>query len=383
MTAKKNLSIIAITLGSGGAERVISRLLEPLTKDFNVSLVLFYDIIHYDIPPGINKVILFSGKKPSISAFGKIKDLLGILKRYNSFIKSNDINVSMSFLTLPNIVNGIIAMRRKKLKTIISERCYPSLMYKYNRFSMLFAKIAFPLFYNRSTKLFSNSVHINEDLRSNFRIKIPMSVIYNPIEVGPEKKDTTLINEVDCMKVINVGTLYGPKNQQLILEAFKRLNRGEFHLTVLGEGPFKEDLDSYIEKNGLQEDTDFKGKVNNVKEHLLENDCFVLSSNNEGFPNVLLEAMSVGLPPISTNCMSGPLELLNDNEPIIIPKGGFYKAKYGVLINVKDDFGLAEALKYYKNNPEERKKYSKLSIERAKDFELSNIYKQVKELIIS
>ena len=93
--------------------------------------------------------------------------------------------------------------------------------------------------------------------------------------------------------------------------------------------------------------------------------------------------MSVGIPAISTNCMSGPLELLNENEPIEIESGEFVKAKYGLMINVGDREGLSKAIIYYKDHPEVRSHYSKMSYQRAKHYDLPNIYKQIKELIIS
>jgi len=380
---KKNISILAITMGSGGAERVISRFLEPLTKDFNVHLVLLYDIVHYEIPSNVKKHIILPGRTPSDSIFRKLTDLGMTVRSYTRFIKHENIDVAVSFLTLPNIVNGITSMRFKHLKTIISERCYPSLMYKYNKLSLLFAKVAFPLFYNRNTKLFSNSVHINKDLKTNFGVKIPMSVIYNPIDITGEKKNINLEAIPNEFKLINVGSLYGPKNQELILKSLTNLKTDDYSLTILGDGAFRNQLESYSKQNELNHIVSFKGKVNNVKERLLMHDCFILSSNNEGFPNVLLEAMSVGLPVISTNCLSGPLELLNNNEDISIPKGGFAKAKFGLMVNVKDAEGLTKAIEYYKDNTEERIKYGDLSYSRAKDYELSSIYPEFKKLIVN
>jgi len=93
--------------------------------------------------------------------------------------------------------------------------------------------------------------------------------------------------------------------------------------------------------------------------------------------------MSVGLPVISTNCLSGPLELLNDNEDVVIAKGEFYRAKYGLLINTEDTDALSKALDYYYKHPEERKRYSELGFTKAKEYDLPFIYNQVKDLIIS
>ena len=77
--------------------------------------------------------------------------------------------------------------------------------------------------------------------------------------------------------------------------------------------------------------------------------------------------MAIGLPSISTNCLSGPLELLNSNEEINIKNGEFYIAKYGLLVNNDDHIGLSKGLEYFRQNPQERQKYSALSLERQRN----------------
>ncbi|MCY0971141.1 glycosyltransferase, partial [Chryseobacterium wangxinyae] len=164
--------------------------------------------------------------------------------------------------------------------------------------------------------------------------------------------------------------------EALLLLADEEKNK--MTLEIVGEG---------FLRNVLEE---FKGKINislpgnstDVNKHLSEADCFVLSSNSEGFPNALLEAMAMGLPVISTNCKSGPSELLGFDGEKIIAKGDFEEGEYGILVNVNDPEGLKKALLYLYNHPEKRTAYSELSFRRSQDYSLSNIYNELLENII-
>jgi N-acetylgalactosamine-N,N'-diacetylbacillosaminyl-diphospho-undecaprenol 4-alpha-N-acetylgalactosaminyltransferase len=379
---KKKLCVLAISLSSGGTERVISLLLKHLVNDFDVTLILLSDNIFFETPSNLK--IIFLGKPDVLttkSPIIKLKNMAQFVYKYRAIAKKERFDIIMSFLALPNIINGLISTKlTPKPKTIISERCFPSKMYDKNNFAMKIAKTFYPRFYNKTDVLFSNSKHINQDLKYNFDIKIPTSLIYNPIEIENQKPhhDTYILG--DTFKVINVGSHTKVKNQILILKSLKYLNT-EYHITIPGAGGLTNSLMDFAKINNLESQLILPGRVKNVKDYLLENDCFVLSSNTEGFPNALLEAMAVGLPVISTNCLSGPLEILNDNKPVIINKGEFSQAKYGILINVDDDVALSKAILFLRNNEDQRKTYSDLSYQKAQDFSLPKIYTQVKNLI--
>jgi N-acetylgalactosamine-N,N'-diacetylbacillosaminyl-diphospho-undecaprenol 4-alpha-N-acetylgalactosaminyltransferase len=376
---KKNISILSISLGSGGAEKVISLLLKALVADYNVNLVLFHNVQHFPVPDGVTIVVL-SKNSPDRPFYLKAIDSCKYIIKYYRFIKSNNISISVSFLAFPNLINGIVSTFNKNVKTIISERGFPSDNVT-SKLSFYISKIFYPILYNKCDKLFSNSHHINSDLKDNFGIKIPMEVIYNPIEIPSNTINPTSLNTNDkTLKLITAGTLNKRKNQIMVVRAIEA-SALNYDFSILGGGELENYLQEEIKQANLVDQITLKGKVKDVNTYLLNNQCFVLSSFTEGFPNALLEAMAIGLPSVSTNCLSGPLELLNENKEVSIADGDFYIGKYGLLVNNDDHLGLSKALDYFHQNPNERERFSKLSLQRAKEYHLDTIYSKFNQFI--
>jgi N-acetylgalactosamine-N,N'-diacetylbacillosaminyl-diphospho-undecaprenol 4-alpha-N-acetylgalactosaminyltransferase len=350
-----------------------------LRHDYNVTLVLFHKVFHFSVPEGI-EIFAMSENLPNRPFYKKIFDSILFIIKYYRFVKKNNVEISISFLAFPNLINGIVATFNKNVKTIISERGFPSDNVT-SRLSLYISKLFYPIFYNKCDKLFSNSVYINNDLKNNFGVKIPMEVIYNPIEMPIKTIKPEQLNiETKKLKLITAGTINKRKNQIMIIRAISESNL-EYNFSILGDGDLKEYLKQAIIQRKLNDQIALKGKVKNVNEFLLNNQCFVLSSFTEGFPNALIEAMAIGLPCVSTNCLSGPLELLNENDPIQINDGDFYIGKYGLLVNNDDHIGLSKALDFYHNNPSERERFSSLGMKRAKAYELKTIYNQFNQFI--
>ncbi|MBQ0786070.1 MAG: glycosyltransferase [Oceanihabitans sp.] len=378
MTNKKNISLFVASIGYGGTERVVSRLCNELVQYYNVTLVLIYKNIDLPIHEDVT-IICLSTKEEHYdnSSLFKLGSFLLSAYKYPKIIRQNNIDISVSFLIKQNVINGITRMVNPKLETIISERCFPSKTYG------AFGKQLVKYFYNKSSSLFSNSVHINSDLQNNFKVKTPAHVIYNPIYTRTEKPTFLSDSETNkAFQIVAVGRLNPVKNQRSLIESMA-LIKEKVALNIYGIGPLEEELKARTTELHLNDSITFKGNSDTIDQEIVKHHCLVLTSLSEGFPNVILEAMSLGVPVIATNCMSGPLELLNDNKEVTIEAGSFYKAKYGLLVNVDDNEGLAKAITFYKNNEDLREKYSTLSFIKAKQYDISVIGKQLKKLIDS
>lgn len=126
-------------------------------------------------------------------------------------------------------------------------------------------------------------------------------------------------------EIVSIGRLEAQKNQKLLIDAFALITKNfpEYQLTIYGEGSLRKELEDYIKAKGLQERVSLPGSKNNIQEHIKDASLFVLSSDYEGIPNALIEAMAIGLPCVSTDCSpGGARELIEDGvNGLITPCG--------------------------------------------------------------
>jgi len=136
-----------------------------------------------------------------------------------------------------------------------------------------------------------------------------IEVVYSPI--SPPAKLPMRRPGHKAKAILNIGSLNPVKNHELLLRAFARLNAKDATLTILGEGPERPRLEALISELGLADRVRMPGFVIDPWPYLVSSDLFVLSSNYEGSPVALAEAMYAGLNVASTDCVSGPSELLD------------------------------------------------------------------------
>jgi glycosyltransferase involved in cell wall biosynthesis len=168
--------------------------------------------------------------------------------------------------------------------------------------------------------------------------------------------------------VIAVGRLREQKNFPVLIRAFARLSVPA-RLLILGKGRDENALKALIVSVGASDRIELVGFTDNPYALMGRADLFASTSLWEGMPNALLEAMVCGLPIISSDCASGPREILapGSNYNVLLSAGIEY-AKFGVLTAMNDEQALVDALTELLTNTERRSAYAAASIERARDF---------------
>lgn len=176
----------------------------------------------------------------------------------------------------------------------------------------------FKLFFKYPKKIIVNSYDFKKQLDKEF--KVSSICIYNPFDNQiVEKKIKEKINDNFFKKgffnFINIGRMTDQKDQMLLLKAFNNIkNKLKFRLIIIGKGKNKILLKKYIHENNLNNNIKIVNYKKNPYPYLNKSDFFILSSKYEGLPNVLLEAQFLKKTIISTNCPTGPREILMNGK---------------------------------------------------------------------
>ena len=198
-----------------------------------------------------------------------------------------------------------------------------------------------------------NSYEFKKELKKEFNVK--SICIYNPLNkkeiIKKSKNKSKKIFKTNNLKILNIGRFTDQKDQLTLLKALNLLkNKIKFEVVIIGRGILKKKLYNYIIKNNLKNFVKLKNFVNNPFPLIKQADLFILSSKYEGLPNVLLESLILNKYVISSNCRTGPKEILLNGKGGDLFKVGDYKNLSKLIIN----FNLRKKinkkkLKYAKN----------------------------------
>ncbi|MFF2497412.1 glycosyltransferase [Peribacillus sp. NPDC058075] len=384
---KKKVVLLITGLYYGGMERVAFIAHSLLKEQYDVSVVTLY-AKEADYKPEFKYIDLNCPPKSN-----KFLKLLNIVKRTHAVRKmKKEINpdIVMSFGTSANFAN---VSSKGKEKVVVGIRSYDWLTDYFANYSID------KWVYNRADLVVSVSKVIAEKAESVFHIeKSKSKVLYNPYDVEYiRKKAEEQITEIDIPKngkiVISVGRLVNQKGFNHLIKAFSQVLNDipDALLLIVGHGDKDSKLRKLISDLGLEDHVVLLGGQDNPYKFMKMANLYVLSSITEGFPNAMVEAMSVGLPVVAVDCKSGPREILSlsnhDKEA-----QGIEESDYGIISpeasksfdydanNFEEcDYVLANGMKMLLNNSDLRSHYSNKSYERAHEF----TYEKFKSNLIS
>ena len=351
-------------LSGGGAEKSVVHLSNFLVKNgVDIDIVLV-DISNAAYLQELDSRITLVDLKKNRS----LKSINALRK----YIKTHKPNVIMSSVTHVNIILAIVALFSIKTKTkiVINQVNHLSEIISYRIKNKMLKSIITRLIvyiYNFTDGAISMSKGVEKDLLNN-GLKINSQYIYNPIFSNIMlDKSKDLVDRDERKTYIAIGRMVPQKNFSLLIEAFSLVNKEvDSKLIILGEGPLRPDIERQIVTLGLSESVSLKGFVINPYQYIVNADVFVLTSLWEGFGNVLVECLSFGLQIVSTDCNSGPNEILENG-------------KYGFISTTFHKFEIARLMIESVNNPID----SNLLIERGRYFSIKKASEEYKAFLLS
>ena len=315
------------TLGNGGAERVISQLANYLSSiEYRVILITSYRVENeYFICEQVERINIESEKDTR----NVIKRNFSRIRAVRKICRREKVDVLISFMAEPNF-RAVLACIGLPTKNIISIRSDPRREYG-GKIGHCIGKFLLPMA--------DGCVFQTEDAKSWFpkRLQKKSTIIFNPLA----KAFFEVERKVVC-NVVSICRLNKAKNLGMLIRAFQRLANKypDQNLLIYGNGEMKQELQELIASCSLEQRVKLMGATTDVPTVLAGAGIFVLSSDYEGMPNALMEALAVGVPSVSTDCPCGGPRMLIEH------------GTNGLLVPVGDEEKLVEALDFLLSDQE-------------------------------
>ncbi len=326
----KKLIIFFPSIERGGVEKNFFYISNFLTNYFkNINLIT---------ASNVNKISKkIKVKKPKIISSNiknrKFKYFLCLLILLNQIMKNKNIVV---FAFQANLYASLLC-KIFNIKIIIRSNSSPTGWSK-----NFIKKKIFKLLFSLPDKIIVNSLEFKKEMKYNFNVNA--KCIYNPLDkskvlkLAKNKFKFRFFDNRSYLRIISIGRLVDQKNHILLLRAFKKIkNLCKCKLLIIGNGIKLKTYRNYINDNNLDKIVKIIPFQKNPIKFLKKSDLFILSSKYEGLPNVLLESVALKIPIISSNCKSGPTEILSKN-------------KGGLLFKNNNEKDLVKKIKYFIKN---------------------------------
>ncbi len=300
----RKIALLIHSLSPGGMERVMTELANYFSKIDNteVHLVLFgrLPIVFYNLDKNVNLHKPLSRFNDRYRNIESVKRSLFIRRK----VRQINPDTVLSFgIHWNNFV--LLSLLFTRYPVFVSDRGSP--VRKYSKFHRLSRNIL----YRTSAGIIAQT-EVAKEITKEILPKANIVVIGNPIRAINDH--SKLLKKENI--ILTVGRLITSKHHDRMIRIFSKLNAPDWKLIIVGGNALKQNnfkhLKSLIEKLNMQDRIILAGEQKNVEDYYLKSKVFVFTSTIEGFPNVIGEALSAGLPVISYDCISGPSEMITD-----------------------------------------------------------------------
>ena len=366
---KKKITILALHMGYGGVENAIATQTSMLSKKYNVEIISLYKQ-EYQIPFKLDDKVKVTYLLNTVSNRQEFIDNLKhfhLIKTLKEGIKSIYILLNKNSKIIKYLINS-------DAKIIISTRYeFSKLLNKYGRSDVL--KISEQHVYDISDKYISKLnklknidylMPVSKNLLDSYQDKVKLKMYYIPLAINYYPKDNEL-SQVNNKNLIAIGRLDKIKGFADLITIITNLvsKDPEIKLNIFGDGPEKENLQELIKQSGLEKNIKLWGfkKYTFIKDYLKSSSLYLMTSFEESFGLVVIEAMSYGIPCIAFDSAKGVLDVINEEN--------------GYLISNRDiELYTKTILEYFELSSKEKKKISASARLTATKYNFDNVQKE-------
>lgn len=379
------ITFLINSLSNGGAEKVLSTLISTLiNQNYDVEVIFLEKNEFYKLPSKVKKTYLsnFDGKQNNFFKFIFLPILAYKLTRYvkkqniksiqSHVFRANYVNTLSKYFGSKHIVQVVTAGR-------ISRYLEQGILGKINLFLVKYL-------YKKADLIISKAQAMENDMQKLFNFINKKIIINNPYDIELIKNlSLEIVSEFNFNSekkyLVSVGRLIKLKRNIDLIKALMDLPKN-FEIIFIGKGEEEKQLIEFAKNSDLLARIHFIGQVENPYKFLSKCNYFINCSESEGFPNVLVEAMICGIPVISSDCISGPREILApDTDSSIQIQEDFEITEYGILFPIGNVQSIVKAITFFENNLNIKNRLITKSFQRIKEYSLENIINKYKKVL--
>ncbi len=327
------IALILHAMDLGGAQRVASILSLEFAKEHDVTFITFEDSEQIYPQGGKTNCLNFKFYEKG-GPIGKVLNIFRLSRVLRKLFKEEKFDRIFTYMEGANYP-AILADKN----VIASMHCNPEMLYTTREW--IFSTLVYP----RARKMVVVSDDVGEIIKRRLKLKNVVRV-YNPVDFSYAEEAAKEPIDFKGEFLVALGRLSHQKNFKLLIEAFALTKtKDKCKLLILGEGELREELEAQIKEYKLEDKLILVGFDENPFKYIAKSRFLVSSSHHEAFPMALIESMSLNIPVVSTDCPTGPREIVNHEENGLLTPVGDAKALAEAIDRVYFDNDFYDSLK--------------------------------------